>query len=60
MIVELKWNRTADRAVEQIKDKKYAEKFRKYGGDILLVGISYNDKTRKHKCSIVTLDTLHD
>lgn len=49
-IVELKWNKTAEAALAQIKNKKYPQVLEKYSGDILLVGINYNAKTKKHKC----------
>lgn len=52
MIVELKWNKTAESAVKQMKDKKYVQAIEQYGGEILLVGISYDTKTKKHTCVI--------
>lgn len=52
LVVELKWNRTADGAVRQIRDRKYAEAFEGYGRGMLLVGISYDEKTKRHECVI--------
>ncbi|MBQ8231565.1 MAG: AAA family ATPase [Lachnospiraceae bacterium] len=52
MIVELKWNKTSDGAIAQIKDRKYAQALENYGGDILLVGINYDVKSKKHQCTI--------
>ena len=52
MIVELKWNVSAEGAIEQIRKKQYAEVLKEYRGNILLVGISYNKKTKKHTCKI--------
>lgn len=52
MIVELKWNRTADSAIEQIRERNYPQVFEGYGGDILLVGITYDEKMKKHACRI--------
>ncbi len=52
MIVELKWNRTAEGALSQIRDRNYPAALKGYGGDILLVGVNYNDKTKKHSCRI--------
>ena len=52
MIVELKWNRTADSAIEQIRERNYPQVFEGYGGDILLVGITYDEKMKKHTCRI--------
>lgn len=42
MIIELKWNHSAEGAVAQIKDKRYPEAVKGYGGEVLLVRINYN------------------
>ena len=56
LVVELKWNQSAEGAIEQIKDKRYPDAIKNYGGDILLVGINYNKDApagkRKHVCVI--------
>lgn len=52
LVVELKKDASADSAVEQIKRKQYPEKIRSYSGDVLLVGISYDTKEKKHGCVI--------
>jgi hypothetical protein len=52
MIVELKMNKSADSAIEQIKNRNYPQALKDYGSDILLVGVSYDDKTKKHSCRI--------
>ena len=52
MIVELKWNNSADGAIEQIKRNQYTEALKGYKGNILLVGINYDRKTKKHICRI--------
>ena len=52
MVVELKWNHAARGAIRQIKDKKYVRALEGYEGKILLVGINYDKKTKKYKCSI--------
>ena len=52
LLVELKWNKNAQTALKQIKDKKYPESILKYSGKILLVGISYDKKTKAHECKI--------
>ena len=44
IVVELKWNRKAETAIKQIKDKNYPDVVKQYTGDILLVGISYEKK----------------
>ena len=52
LIVELKWNKNEQTALNQIKEKKYFEFVRQYTGEILLVGINYDKKTKKHQCMI--------
>jgi hypothetical protein len=62
IILELKVDHTADDALQQIKDRKYALKLEgklgekpKYTGRILGVGISYHKKTKVHTCKIEVL-----
>lgn len=52
MVVELKWDKKAETAIKQIKDKDYSDTVKQYTGEILLVGISYDKKTKKHECVI--------
>lgn len=51
-IVELKKDETVDRALKQIKNKEYVEKFRKENKNILAVAICYDSKTKEHRCKI--------
>lgn len=52
LLVELKWNKNAETAIYQIRDKQYPESLLKYTGKILLVGISYDKKSKEHLCEI--------
>ena len=52
LVVELKWNKSAHTALQQIKDKKYPESLLQYTGNILLVGITYDKKSKAHECVI--------
>ena len=52
LVVELKFNHTADTAIDQIKRKEYPAKIAEYTGCILLVGISYDKETKLHECKI--------
>ena len=52
LVVELKWNKSASGAIQQIHDKGYAQGIEGYTGDILLVGINYDKHTKKHDCLI--------
>ena len=62
IILELKINSTPAEAIRQIKERKYALRFKgsigkesEYSGRILAVGISYNKDSKKHKCMIEIL-----
>ena len=55
LLAELKWNQNAMTALQQIKDRQYPSVLEAYTGDILLVGISYNRKTKAHECVIEKL-----
>jgi len=52
MVVELKFNHSANTALDQIKEKNYPEALQQYRGEILLVGINYDKTTKKHECKI--------
>ena len=52
IVIELKYNQSAKGAIAQIKDKQYIEALRNYVGDIVLVGINYDKRTKKHTCLI--------
>ena len=52
LLVELKCNKSADAAIDQIKRKEYPAKVAEYTGDILLVGINYDRETKTHTCRI--------
>lgn len=56
IIVELKNNKTATGAIEQIKSKKYADALRHYEGNLIFVGINYDEKTKAHTCKIEKLE----
>lgn len=52
MVVELKWDKSANTAISQIHKKKYPDRLKAFNKNILLVGINYDKKTRKHECLI--------
>ena len=56
MVVELKYNKSADTAIRQIKEKRYHGALSGYSDKILLVGINYetegNNDKKKHTCII--------
>jgi len=54
IIIELKVNSTAKEAINQIYQKKYYNELKKKGyyGNILLIGINYNQKKLEYSCVI--------
>ena len=52
MIIELKYDKDADTAIRQIKEKRYAGKLKGYGKEVLLVGVNYNKDNKKYECVI--------
>ena len=52
MVIELKWNKTDEGAIRQIKNHDYPQVMKDYGGEILLVGINYDSKNKKHTCTM--------
>lgn len=52
LLIELKWDKSSEGAIAQIKDKRYIQAIEDFGGDILLVGINYETKSKTHSCVI--------
>lgn len=52
LIIELKRNDIVESAINQIKEKKYYDSLSHYSGDLLFVGISYDEKKKEHTCRI--------
>ena len=52
LVVELKWDKSAAGAISQIKGKEYCQSLEEYQGNLLLVGINYDVKTKEHSCVI--------
>lgn len=55
MVVELKYNQSADTAIKQIKEKRYQGALSGYGDKILLVGINYDaeGEDKKHHACVI-------
>ncbi len=51
-ILELKWDKNAEGAIAQMKDRRYVNALKDYRGSLLLAGISYDRKSKKHTCVI--------
>ena len=55
MIIELKRNSSTESALNQIKEKKYFDSQEHYSGNLLFVGINYDENTKTHTCQIEQL-----
>ena len=56
VVIELKWDKSTIGALQQIKEKNYGSVLKQYRGKVLLVGINYNRKTKKHECAIEVME----
>jgi hypothetical protein len=53
LIIELKWDKSAKSAIKQIEERNYPDKVKRFVKEkILLVGINYSTRTKKHTCII--------
>ncbi len=52
LVVELKWNGSAEGAIRQIRERRYPAALEDYGGELLLVGVSYDRGSRDYACRI--------
>jgi hypothetical protein len=53
LLIELKWNKSAIGALKQIENNEYTDKILEMAGDnILLIGINYSARTKRHTCVI--------
>ena len=60
LVVELKYGKTAESAITQIKNRHYTQSLERYAGEILLVGINYDkeNKDKPHSCVIERVEKL--
>ena len=52
IVLELKVNKDADAAIDQIHRKQYPAKVAEYADRLILVGINYDRETKQHTCRI--------
>ena len=52
MIIELKYDKDAETAITQIKEKNYPAVFENYIDNLLLVAVNYDKTTKVHECVI--------
>lgn len=55
VVIELKWDKSTGGAIDQIKNKQYVDALKEFKGNLLLVGINYDRKTKEHSCEIERL-----
>ena len=53
IVIELKVNKDADAAIDQIRCRQYPEKIRQHADRLILVGINYDRETKQHTCQIL-------
>ena len=56
IVTELKYNKDADTAINQILRKQYPAKVAQYTGELLLVGVNYDKEQKTHQCHIVRVN----
>lgn len=56
LLIELKWNQDVHGAIAQIKERNYTDALKDYSGNLLLVGINYDKKTKTHSCKIERME----
>ena len=56
IVVELKYDKTADSAIDQIKRKEYPKSLQGFSKKIVLCGINYNKTTSKHEVVMEVVD----
>lgn len=58
LVVELKYDKSARAAIQQIHDRQYTQALEGYSGEILLVGVNYDkdDKNKPHQCIIERIE----
>ena len=52
IVLELKYDKNADGAIEQIHRRQYPDKVVQYTSDLLLVGTNYDRAAKAHECKI--------
>lgn len=52
LVIELKWNKSPGGAICQIKEKDYPAVLKDHEGEILIIGINYDVKTKEYSCVI--------
>ena len=60
LVIELKYDKSAEGAIAQIKKRNYVDALKEYQGNVLLVGINYDRDTKVHQCMIEKYEKAYD
>lgn len=52
IVIELKWDKKIEGAIAQIKERRYMGVLKEFSGEIIMVGINYDKKSKRHECAI--------
>jgi len=55
LLVELKWNKPVEAALDQVRDRRYPQVLQDLDVPVLLVGVTYDAQTKVHSCRISSL-----
>lgn len=55
-VIELKYDKSAEGAIAQIKEKNYTDALADYHGNLLLAGINYDKETKTNTCVIEKME----
>ena len=56
IVVELKYDKSADTAISQIKRKEYPKSLKGFSKQIILCGINYNKAASKHEVEMEVIE----
>lgn len=56
----LAYHQDRQTALSQVRDKQYPQSLLQYTGNILLVGINYDKRTKEHQCQIEEYEKADD
>jgi len=52
LVIELKWNKSSEGAIQQVIKRNYPAVLKDFGGEIVVAGINYDAKKKEHSCVI--------
>lgn len=52
LVIELKRNKSTESAIKQLRERGYNQALARHYGNLLFVGVNYDEKTKVHTCKI--------